>query len=448
MKPEVRKAAVSGVKAVVTEGAWVRAWLAAHTGRLAPHERAQAHDLLAGTVRWLSRLDRLLDRHARRRPDPWVRDLARVALYQLDQGSREPPHAVVSETVELARRVKGEHVAGWINGVLRAFLREPDRAAAFTGPAADADARAFAPWLFDRFVGAWGVDEARRVADGLNRPAVLDLRLNRARLTPEALVARLGAQGLEVAPLPDLPDAFTLTSGRGLFDDEGFDSGEWIVQDRTSQRVATEIGRHLRGRVLDACSGNGVKLLAWDGLDDGAAPEMASMTSIVAVDRSVEKLRRGRELLQRWTGGRARGVPVQALALDATATGFPDASFDAVVVDAPCSGTGTLRRRPEIKVRLTPQAVADLADLQGRLLTEAARVLKPGGTLAYAVCSLLPDEGPAVVTRFLEQSPTFTIDSDAFRDAPGATVVDGVTRLFDPDAAGDGFQVALLRRGH
>jgi len=438
VKPEVRKTAVAGVRAVLTDGAWVRTWLAAHAGRLAPHERAQVHDLLMGTLRWLGRLDRLLETHARRRPDPWVRDLVRVALYQLDQGSREPPYAVVAETVELARRVKGDHVGGWVNGVLRAFLRQEDRSAAFTGPAAEADARAFPPWLFERFVAAWGPEEARRVADGLNRPSGLDLRVNRARLEPEALVARLAGQGLEAAPIPGLPDALTLTGGRGLFADEGWDAAEWIVQDRTSQAVAGVIGASLSGRVLDACSGNGVKLLGW--------VDRPGVTEVVAVDLQPDKLARGRTLLERWRSGQGGAAPVTLVAADASATGFPDASFDAVVVDAPCSGTGTLRRRPEIKARLTPQAVTELADLQGRLLTEAARVVKPGGVLAYAVCSLLPDEGPAVVTRFLEAHAELSAFPDVFHDAPHAVTADGVTRLFDPDQPGDGFQVAVMRR--
>ena len=438
MKPEVRKTAIAGLGAVLADGAWVRAWLGAHAGRLPAAERAQVHDLVTGTVRWLGRLDALLAVHARRRPDPWVRALVRVALYQLDQGSREPAHAVVNETVELARRVKGERVAGWVNGVLRAFLRAPDRAAAFQGPAAEADTRAFPPWLFQRFVDAWGLEEARRVADGLNRPATVDLRVNRARVARIELIARLAGQGVEVAALEGLPDGLAVTGGRGLFDDDGFEAADWIVQDRTSQAVARALGPHLSGRVLDACSGGGVKLLAWR--------DLPAVRELVAVDLQPARLERGRQLLERWFQGRTGLAPVTHVAVDATASGFDDATCDAVVVDAPCSGTGTLRRRPEIKHRLTPRAIDDLVALQGRLLAEAARLTKPGGTLAYAVCSLLPDEGPAVVTRFLEAHADFSAVDGVFHDAPGAVTTGAVTRLFDPDQPGDGFQVAVLRR--
>ncbi len=438
MKPEVRKTAISGVGAVLGQGAWSRAWLAGHAGRLSPAERAQVHDLLTGTLRWLGRLDALMAAHARRRPDPWVRDAVRVALYQLDQGSREPAHAVVNETVELARRVKGERVAGWVNGVLRAFLRAPDRAAAFVGPGAEADARAFPPWLYQRFVEAWGPDEARRVADGMNRPAVVDLRVNRGRLARLELSARLAGQGVLTEPLAGLADGLAVTGGRGLFDDDGWSAADWIVQDRTSQAVTAALGRLLTGRVLDACSGGGVKLLGWR--------DLPAVHELVAVDVQAARLEKGRGLLERWFQGRSGLAPVHHVAVDASATGFPDASFDAVVVDAPCSGTGTLRRRPEIRHRVTPQAVADLAGLQGRLLAEAARLTRPGGTLAYAVCSLLPDEGPAVVTRFLEAHARFSAVDGVFPDAPGATANGAVTRLFDPDRPGDGFQVAVLRR--
>jgi len=435
---DVRSLAVDVVRATLDQGAWLRAALATAGRGLDGAGRARLHDLATGTVRWAGRLDATLAAVVHRRPDPWVRALLRVALYQIERGERVPPPLVVSESVGLARRVKGPRVAGWVNAVLRAALVEIERPERFAGVAGRADALAWPPWLLDRLGAALGPDTAWDWAEGLNRPATVDLRVNGDAAARDALLERLAGEGRDPVALPDLPAGLALAAGRGAFDDEGFGRGGWIAQDRSSQRVGALIAPWLGGRVLDACSGGGVKLLSW-----AAAP---GVSEVVALDRDARKLARSQALARRWWP-EGPPVPVAWLAADASATGLPDGAFDAVVVDAPCSGTGTIRRRPEIKWRLTPQAVEGLVALQGALLDEAARLVRPGGLLVWVVCSLLPEEGPGAVDALRIRFPALApLDGSP---APFARwqVGPGAWRLFDPGEPGDGFYAAALRKG-
>jgi 16S rRNA (cytosine967-C5)-methyltransferase len=438
MKPEVRRCALEGLGAVLEQGVALRDWMNGPLAEaLSGHERAQAHDLLTGTVRWLSRLDRHLAHLAKRPPEPWVRDLARLALYQLEVGTRVPPHAVVSETVELARRERGRGVAGWLNAVLRNHLRQRGTVDLFQGPGGEAAALAMPEWLLHSLARAYGNLGARRVAAGLNRAAALDLRVNLSRGSREALMERLQAAGHRVEPIQGSASGVHVEPGPGLFDQPGWLAGEWVVQDRNSAAVADLLGERLRGVVLDACSGSGIKLLGWCG--------RPGIGGLVALDRSARRLREGRELLARW--GADPGVEVAHVAADAAHPGLERGAFDAVVVDAPCSGTGTIRRRPEIKWRVTPQAVIQLALAQGAILEGVAPLVKPGGLLAYVVCSLLPEEGEGVVGEFLKRHQEFHALEPGPGRQPGAVAPGGVARLFDPDSPGDGFLVALLQRG-
>ena len=436
MRPRVRRAAIEGLDQVLSQGAYARVVLDQARGRLPVDEHAQVSDLLLGALRWLSRLDRQIDALCQRPPARWVRHALRLALYQLDQGGRQPAHAVVAETVELARRVKGARVGGFVNGVLRAFLRRREAEDLLRGPDAEAAALAAPPWLYDRLARGSSPERARAVLQGLLAPAALDLRLHPRRADPEATRARLAQRARVVAPIPDLSGGLEVTGPSGLFQDPGWEGGEWIVQDRNSARVGALIQPLLAGRVLDLCSGTGIKLLEWT-----AAPEV---TEVVALDRSAERLTRGQALLTRWWGGPAP-VPVEPIAADASRPLPVDGPFDAVIVDAPCSGTGTIRRRPEIKWRLTTDAVDDLVTLQRAILDQAARQVAPGGLLAYVVCSLLPEEGTQLVTELLEHGRGFH-PAPAPARAPGVVSGPGCWTLFDPEEHGDGFQVALLRR--
>jgi 16S rRNA (cytosine967-C5)-methyltransferase len=436
MRPRVRRAAIEGLDEVLSQGAYARVVLDKARERLPADELAQVSDLLLGALRWLSRLDRTIDTLCQRPPARWVRNALRLALYQLEHSDRLPAHAVVSETVELARRVKGARVGGFVNGVLRGFLRQRTSEDLLRGPDAEATALAAPPWLYDRLASASSPERARAVLQGLLTPATLDLRVHPRRAEQEAVRARLAGRARAVTPIPDHPGGLEISGPSGLFQDPGWEDGEWIVQDRNSARVGALIAPLLTGRVLDVCSGAGIKLLEWT-----AAPRV---TAVVAVDRSSTRLARGQALLTRWWAGPAP-TPVQDVAADASRPLPVDGLFDAVIVDAPCSGTGTIRRRPEIKWRLTADAVDDLVTLQRAILTQAARQVAPGGLLAYIVCSLLPEEGARLIAELLDRDRAFRPASDV-APQPGAASGPGCATLFDPDAPGDGFQLAVLRR--
>lgn len=449
MKPTVRTFALEGARDMEREDIWLRTKLAEGAEKFSSHDLAQAHDLLAGVVRWRSRLDAWIEVFASRAPDPWTRNLLRVALYQLERSTRVPAHAVVSESVELAKRVKGPKVGGWCNAVLRSWIRDHVARDPFSGDTGRADGLAWPPWLLARLARGRGTEAAERIAAALNEHAALDLRVNISRGSSKALVADLAREGRQLHILDEPRGALSVEGAAGLFggDSAAPSDGRWIVQDRNSQRVAALAADELHGRVLDACSGSGVKLLRY------AVPmNHHPVTELVALDNSADKLRRGQALLSSWglRGPAAQEAPaapeIVTLVADATATGLDDASFDVIVADAPCTGTGTIRRRPEIKWRLSPKAVDELLALQVKIQDEAVRLLKPGGVLVWIVCSLLPEEGPgaadALQARHPEVKPRAlrSVEAKRWEKAPGRYEV------FSPAEAGDGFYLCVFQR--
>jgi 16S rRNA (cytosine967-C5)-methyltransferase len=449
MKPKVRRFALEGLRAMDREDLWLRTWLTQGAERLSGAELAQAHDLLAGVIRWRSRLDAWIEIFASRSPDPWTRNLLRVAIYQLERSTRVPAHAVVSESVELAKRAKGPRVAGWANAVLRTWIREHDTRDPFSGEAGPADALAWPPWLLARLARGRDQEAAEGIAAALNERSTLDLRVNPARGSTKTLAADLSRDDRQVNVLDDPRGALSIEGASGLFsgDSAAPSDGRWIVQDRNSQRVAALVADELHGRVLDSCSGSGVKLLRY-------AVPMAHhpVTEIVALDQSGDKLQRGQALLESWGLGTipdpVKAAPgITTLTADATATGLPEASFDVIVVDAPCSGTGTIRRRAEIKWRLSPKAVDGLGALQAQIQDEAVRLLKPGGTLIWIVCSLLHEEGPASAEALQARHPGVLVSRDLrSSDAVPWKQTQGSYQIFDPKAPGDGFHISVLKR--
>ncbi len=447
MKPTVRRFALEGARDMEREDIWLRTRLAEGAELFSSQELAQIHDLLAGVVRWRSRLDAWIDLFASRSPDPWVRNLLRVAIYQLERSTRVPAHAVVSESVELAKRKKGARVAGWCNAVLRSWIRDHASRDPFTGDSGEADALAWPPWLLAKLRHGRSPEAAARIAGALNQQASLDLRVNPAKGTAKALVADLAREGRQFNILDEPRGAVAVEGAAGLFvgDSAAPADARWIVQDRNSQRVGELVADELHGRVLDMCSGSGVKLSRY-------AQPMAHhpVKEIVALDVQADKLARGEALLRSWdldTSGENPPAPlVTSLTADATATGLPDASFDIIVVDAPCSGTGTIRRRPEIKWRLTPETLDELVSLQARIQDEAVRLLKPGGVLIWIVCSLLDAEGAAAADAL--QARHSSLKPGALRSATADRwkVKEGHYEVFDVDEPGDGFFLCVHTR--
>ncbi len=337
-----------------------------------------------------------------------------------------PDHAAVGTAVDLAREEKRlAKAGGLVNAVLRRVVRERDTILA----EAEADAMRDVPaWLAARWRTAWGAETAAAIARAHRSEAPLDLtpkadaaawaeRLD-ARLLPTGTL-RVGAR----APVPELP---------------GYDEGAWWVQDAAAALPARLLHARAGERVADLCAAPGGK----------TAQLAATGASVLAVDRSAKRLARLSENLAR-LGLSAETRAVDALALE------PGDGFDAVLLDAPCSSTGTLRRHPDVAWTKSNEDVGKLAGLQAQLLDKAAALTRTGGRLVYCTCSLEPEEGEAQIEAFLARHPGFARDSVRAEEIGGAAaLVDAAGNLralphlgIAPDAPGlDGFFAARLVR--
>lgn len=368
-------------------------------------DRSLAADIVAGTQRWQRSLDHLIEHFAKRRVrklDPEVVTILHLSLYQLLHLDRVPASAVVDDAVDLTRAARKPSASGFVNAVLRAMLRERHKLPLPPRPA-NADDRSAAlaylgithshpEWLVSRWLDRYGFDAVERWVRFNNETPALTLRVNRLRATREEAAAALRADDVETEPGRFAPDALVVTHGNPL---RRSPDGLVFVQDEASQLVPFAV-RALPGeRVLDLCASPGGKTVAMaaDMNDDGR---------IIASD-----VRPRRLVLLEDTVKRAGTRSVSVVRVPTTGA-LPFAPiFDAVLVDAPCSGLGTIRRDPDIRWRRREDELAVLARDQIALLNRAADVVRPGGRLVYATCSSEPDENDAVVTAFLEARTDF-----------------------------------------
>ncbi len=367
----------------------------ASAGPLDPREAGLATELVYGTLRRSLSLDAALAPCSRRpldRVDPAARVALRLGAYQLLY-LRTPPHAAVGEAVALAKRVDRGRAAGFVNAVLRALARDPrlpEPPPFAADPAGHlALAESLPRWLAEEWVAWLGPEEALALARAMNQPAPLSARSPQR----DELLARLRAAGLEAAPAARSPSGLLLRGGSVAALARAAGALPFQVQDEGAQLATLYAAGDLAGRrarVLDACAAPGGKAFH-------LAELLAPGSEVVAVEIHPRK---AEALAQE---ARARGLTVQVVRADASGPipGLAFGSFDAVLVDAPCAGLGTLRRHPELKQRRRPEDLPRLAAVQAAILENALRYAGPGSPVTYAVCSLSRAEGPLLAAAFL-----------------------------------------------
>ncbi len=356
-----------------------------------------------------------------------------------------PAPAAVDEGVKLVRSRLGRSRAAFANGVLRSACREREEGAAGEAPdpagKSDADSLAethsFPPFLVRRFLRRYGVVATIDLLETLNRPAPITLRIRGNAIDPSALVASLREEGIETIPSPLLPGALCVTVGAPQRT-ASFRAGLIYIQDEASQLVA-ELLRPLptNSPVVDLCAAPGGKILAIADALPRSGPRP------IAADRSLARLRLLRDNVSR--GGTADPLYV---VMDARRPALRG-TFHRVLLDAPCSGTGIIRRHPEIRWRRSEEAIHEFARKQGEMLEAAWRIVAPGGRLIYAVCSLEPEEGPERIAALREAHPEIVpIDARECLPTAAHALVDraGFFATLPHRDGVDGFFAALLER--
>jgi 16S rRNA (cytosine967-C5)-methyltransferase len=357
-----------------------------------PKDQALLQEFCFGMARWFARLDavagELLQKKLKRK-DFDIQLLILLGLYQLIY-MRLADHAAVSQTAESARQLGKSWAVGLINGVLRNFQRGD--VALLERADASQIARFSSPkWLLQRVQHSWP-DRWQALLDAANQRPPMTLRINETHLSREAYLLQLQQQSIEADIVAECPSAVVLKKPRPVQMLPGFVEGDFSVQDAGAQLAATLLDLKPRQRILDACAAPGGKSCH--------ILELASDAELTAMDIDARRLERVKENLQR-------------LKLNATlVTGdavkpegvWAEQQYDRILLDVPCSATGVIRRHPDIKWLRREEDIAQLAQLQSQILDAIWPLLKPGGLMLYATCSLLPDENEQQISQFLART--------------------------------------------
>jgi 16S rRNA (cytosine967-C5)-methyltransferase len=364
----------------------------ARLDELSPADRALCTEIVMGVLRWQSRLDEVIAEQSSQaiaKLDPEVRIALRIAAYQIRFLDRVPSRAAVNESVELVKRARKRSAVPFANAVLRRIAREPRTRAGGTANSAEELARIYAHpvWLVERWVKEFGFSAAKGICEYDQQSPATTIRLG---ADAQGIEAELARERVELAPGRLLRSARVITSG-DVTKTDAFRSGRIHVQDEASQLVALLVGRG--ERILDCCAAPGGKT--------AVIAERNPNAQVVAMDVHEHRAALVRRL--------ARTPNVHVIAGDARA--IPAArQFDRALADVPCSGTGTLARNPDIKWRLRPSDLEDLAQRQVAILDSALDHLAPGGKLVYSTCSLEREEDEAVVESVLDRKDIALLD--------------------------------------
>lgn len=423
----LRAAAAHAVHAVVHRGRSLDDALpeAARRHRIHARDQALLSAMAYGVLRHYRRLgwqlDRLLDKPLR--DAPLLDALLRVGLLQcLDL--RIPDHAATSATTSAVERLDLGWARALVNAVLRRCQEDP---AALTPPDDAALLHSWPDWLVEQIRADWG-EAADAVFEGGNQQAPMTLRVNRRRMRAADYLARLQAQGIDAALLPGAEDAVVLDQPRAVDALPGFARGSVSVQDASAQLAADLLDLHPGQRLLDACSAPGGKT--------AHALEREPSLRVTALDTDRSRLARVDETLRR-IGLKATLAGADAIDTRRWWDGQP---YDRILVDAPCSGTGVVRRHPDIKWLRRASDIDVMAQRQRALLDALWPLLLPGGRLVFATCSILSAEGEAVVSAFLDH----TTDAEPVRTALPVGSASGAGWRIAPGGAWDGFYYATL----
>lgn len=413
-------------------------------------DAALATELFYGTIQRLHTIDHVLSAKVKgwpRKVEPWVRNLLRLSYYQLRWLDRVPAFAAVDEAVAIAKKRGHAGIAGLVNGVLRGIQREGLKISLPSDmPAAERIAliHSYPQWLVERWIASYGEATAAAICEASNEPPHASVRVNRLRSTRHSLLAAMQDAGLPAKASPLTADGIIAGKAGNLADTIWYRDGQLSIQDESSMLVAAAADPRPGMTVLDCCAAPG-------GKSAHLAELMRNEGRVIANDVHEHK----RSLIDKQKERLGLTI-IETTTSDALQLGslYPAQSMDVVLLDAPCSGLGVIRRKPEIKWNKKPGDIAGLAELQQQLLHAACGLVKPGGTLVYSTCTIAPEENEEAIRRFLAGHPEFAPDADwpqaVLNPLQSAGILpepfEGWVQLLPHHFGSDGFFIARLRK--
>jgi len=415
-----------------------------HQAQLTGSDRGLFTELVYGTVRRQRTLDRLIDQLGKKKASQQPADLRLIlhlGLYQLRYLNHIPASAAVNTTVDLAKQNGFAGLTGFVNGLLRQYLRAaangndplqlPEPLVSRLGIL-----HSYPDWMVSVWLQQLGAAATEQLCEYLNQPPCIDLRVNLLKISVADLEATMQAAGIAVSRVPHVPQALRLLAHAGAINQlPGFQEGWWMVQDSSAQLVAHLVDPQPGQIVVDACAAPGGKTMHMAEL-------MQDHGTIWGCDRTASRLKKVEQ-----NRDRLGFKSIQVCLGDSRNLPQFVNQCDRVLLDAPCSGLGTLHRHVDARWRQTPESVQQLTHLQGELLEQAASWVKPEGKLIYATCTLHPDENEHRIDQFLHQHPTWEIDPPSANSVPFpfATPNGWVNVLPHRDGM-DGFFMVRLKR--
>jgi 16S rRNA (cytosine967-C5)-methyltransferase len=413
------------------------------SGEINAQERDLTCELVYGVVRRQRTLDGLIDslgkKNARQQP-PDLRIILHLGLYQLRYLDRIPPSAAVNTSVELAKKNGMAKLAGVVNGLLRNYIRQATNGDPLKLPADNFASigilHSFPDWIVETWLKQLPEAEIEQLATWFNQSPHIDLRVNILKTTVAEVTEAFQKQGIAVTPIPHLPQGLRINSGSGAIASlPRYDLGWWVVQDSSAQLVSHLLDPQPGETIIDACAAPG-------GKTTHIAELMGDRGRIIACDRSAARLKKvaaNQERLQ------LRSIEIHP-GDSSKLTEFNNIA-DRVLLDAPCSGLGTLHKRPDLRWRQTPEEIKQLFTLQSRLLKQVARWVKPQGILVYATCTLNPPENEKVIQSFLECHPDWRIQFPAATSSANQfTTSVGWMKVYPHRHNMDGFFMVKLKK--
>ncbi|MFZ5632920.1 MAG: 16S rRNA (cytosine(967)-C(5))-methyltransferase RsmB [Bacillota bacterium] len=409
-------------------------------------DRSFATELVYGALRSLNTLDWILRQHVRQpleKQTPWVRNILRLGVYQIFYMDRVPAPAAINEAANQARRFGHPGAVKFVNGVLRNVLRHRDEIsfpAMADDPVGHISLKYSHPaWLVERWVDELGVQETIELCRANNHPAPNTVRTNTLRITREGLMERLAAKGVTAGKTRYAPEGVNLEGVGALRGFLPFEEGLFQAQDESSMLVGHAVAPLPGSLVIDAAAAPG-------GKATHLAQLMGDRGTVLAFDIHPHRLRLIAENCARLGITCVRPVEGDARDLPPDLAG----QADFALLDAPCSGTGVIRRRPDSRWRKTPGQLPEIVRLQGEMLDSISHCLKPGGVLVYSTCSVLPEENTGQVEGFLRSHPHFRAE-DLSACLPSAlgekeAMKNGHVQLYPHRHGTDGFFIARMRR--
>lgn len=424
--------------------------------KLGDADRRLVTELVYGSVRRMRTLDALINQLAKKKSHqqpPDLRAILHLGLYQLGYQERIPAAAAVNSTVELAKKNGFSGLTGFVNGLLRSYIRlaEGDRISRQDRETKGENQlpiqlpedpverlgilHSYPNWIIEVWLEQFGYAQTEQLCIWLNQPPTIDLRVNSLRSSIEQVEAAMPAAGVSVSRLSHLPQALRLIGSTGAIQNlPGFREGWWTVQDSSAQLVSYLLDPQAGETIIDACAAPG-------GKTTHIAELMGDRGTVWACDRAAQRLRKLKENAER-----LQLQSIQVCVADSRSLPQFQNCAERVLLDAPCSGLGTLHRHADARWRQTPQTVEELSVLQAQLLAQTSTWVKPKGVLVYATCTLHPQENEQIVQGFLADHLQWQIDPPTSNSPAAAfTTSAGWLKVLPYQHQMDGFFMVRLR---